>query len=243
MRRSGCTRARATPARVRHDAITREGSLEAPTRHPIDWRNPDYYDQASGEKELERIFDICHGCRRCVSLCNAFPTLFDLDRRGQDRRGRRRREGGLRQGRRPVLPVRPLLHDQVSVRSAASVERRFPAPDAAREGAEVPARRDEVCATACSPAPTGWASSPRSRSSSRSVNKANETPLARKAMESAARRAPRAPAAALRAEAASRDRAEKRRLAGAGRRAHARARSRSSRPATSTTTSPASAST
>jgi len=28
--------------------------------------------------ELERVYDICHGCRRCVSLCNAFPTLFDL---------------------------------------------------------------------------------------------------------------------------------------------------------------------
>ena len=29
-------------------------------------------------KELERVFDICHGCRRCVSLCNSFPSLFDL---------------------------------------------------------------------------------------------------------------------------------------------------------------------
>lgn len=29
-------------------------------------------------KELERVFGICHGCRRCVSLCNAFPSLFDL---------------------------------------------------------------------------------------------------------------------------------------------------------------------
>jgi Fe-S oxidoreductase len=56
----------------------REGNLEAPTRHPIDWKNPDFYDEAACEKELERIFDICHGCRRCVSLCNAFPTLFDL---------------------------------------------------------------------------------------------------------------------------------------------------------------------
>jgi Fe-S oxidoreductase len=56
----------------------REGNLEAPTRHPVDWRNPEYYDRASVEKELERIFDICHGCRRCVSLCNTFPTLFDL---------------------------------------------------------------------------------------------------------------------------------------------------------------------
>jgi Fe-S oxidoreductase len=56
----------------------REGNLEAPTRHPVDWKNPDFYDQASCDKELERIFDICHGCRRCVSLCQAFPTLFDL---------------------------------------------------------------------------------------------------------------------------------------------------------------------
>jgi Fe-S oxidoreductase len=56
----------------------REGSLEAPTRHPLDWKNPDFWDPARAEKELERIFDICHGCRRCVSLCTAFPTLFDL---------------------------------------------------------------------------------------------------------------------------------------------------------------------
>jgi len=56
----------------------REGSLEAPTRHPIDWRNPDFFNEDLALKEMERVFDICHGCRRCVSLCNAFPTLFDL---------------------------------------------------------------------------------------------------------------------------------------------------------------------
>src|SRR5688572_30971988 len=55
----------------------REGSLEAPSRHPLDWRNPSFYDEAALTKELERVFDICHGCRRCFSLCNAFPTLFD----------------------------------------------------------------------------------------------------------------------------------------------------------------------
>ena len=55
-----------------------EGSLEAPTRHPLDWKSPEFWDQAKAEKELERIFDICHGCRRCVSLCTTFPTLFDL---------------------------------------------------------------------------------------------------------------------------------------------------------------------
>ncbi|MFZ9640316.1 MAG: (Fe-S)-binding protein [Hylemonella sp.] len=55
-----------------------EGNLQAPTRHPLDWKNPEFYDEASCFKELERIFDICHGCRRCVSLCGSFPTLFDL---------------------------------------------------------------------------------------------------------------------------------------------------------------------
>jgi glycerol-3-phosphate dehydrogenase subunit C len=56
----------------------REGSLEAPTRHPLDWKNPQFWDQAKAEGELGRIFDICHGCRRCVSLCTTFPTLFEL---------------------------------------------------------------------------------------------------------------------------------------------------------------------
>jgi glycerol-3-phosphate dehydrogenase subunit C len=56
----------------------REGSLEAPTRHPLDWKSADFYDEAKLDKELERVFDICHGCRRCVNLCTAFPTLFDL---------------------------------------------------------------------------------------------------------------------------------------------------------------------
>ena len=56
----------------------REGSLEAPTRHPLDWKSDAFYDEGSLHKELERVFDICHGCRRCVNLCTAFPTLFDL---------------------------------------------------------------------------------------------------------------------------------------------------------------------
>jgi Fe-S oxidoreductase len=56
---------------------TREGSLEAPTRHPIEWKAPEYLDEAKIVAEMERVFDICHGCRRCVSLCNTFPKLFD----------------------------------------------------------------------------------------------------------------------------------------------------------------------
>jgi glycerol-3-phosphate dehydrogenase subunit C len=56
----------------------REGSLEAPFRHPIDWRDPAFYDLAQVEAEMERVFDICHGCRRCFNLCDSFPRLFDL---------------------------------------------------------------------------------------------------------------------------------------------------------------------
>ena len=56
----------------------REGNLEAPTRHPIDWKGADYYDEGKTLAEMERVFDICHGCRRCVSLCQSFPNLFDL---------------------------------------------------------------------------------------------------------------------------------------------------------------------
>jgi glycerol-3-phosphate dehydrogenase subunit C len=56
----------------------REGNLEAPTRHALGWQQPQFYDADALQKELERVFEICHGCRRCFNLCNSFPTLFDL---------------------------------------------------------------------------------------------------------------------------------------------------------------------
>jgi len=56
---------------------TREGSLEAPTRHPLDWTSSSFYDEENLFAELERVYDICHGCRRCFNLCNSFPVLFD----------------------------------------------------------------------------------------------------------------------------------------------------------------------
>ena len=55
----------------------REGSLDAPTRHPINWKDESFWSEDSLFQELERVYDICHGCRRCFSLCNTFPTLFD----------------------------------------------------------------------------------------------------------------------------------------------------------------------
>jgi glycerol-3-phosphate dehydrogenase subunit C len=58
--------------------MSREGSLDAPTRHPIAWQDPDFTDPAKLDAEMRRVFDICHGCRRCFNLCDSFPRLFDL---------------------------------------------------------------------------------------------------------------------------------------------------------------------
>jgi len=58
--------------------MSREGSLDAPTRHPLEWQSPEFYDLEAIEKEMERVFDICHGCRRCFNLCESFPKLFDM---------------------------------------------------------------------------------------------------------------------------------------------------------------------
>lgn len=57
---------------------SREGGLGAPTRHPLKQDQAIFWDEEDLNRELERVYDICHGCRRCVSLCNAFPVLFDL---------------------------------------------------------------------------------------------------------------------------------------------------------------------
>jgi Fe-S oxidoreductase len=47
----------------------------------VEWRNPDFLDEQSLAAELDRVAGICNGCRRCASLCHAFPVLFEaLDR-------------------------------------------------------------------------------------------------------------------------------------------------------------------
>lgn len=55
-----------------------EGGLGAPIRHNIPWRDADFTNPEKLDEELRRVFDICHGCRRCFNLCDSFPKLFDL---------------------------------------------------------------------------------------------------------------------------------------------------------------------
>ena len=70
-------------------------------------------------EELERVFDICHGCRRCFNLCNSFPTLFDAVDESDSMELDTVPKDDLLGGRRSLLPLRHVLHDQVSVCAAA----------------------------------------------------------------------------------------------------------------------------
>ena len=56
----------------------KEGSLDAPIRHPLDWHSEEFYDREALDAEARRQMDVCHGCRRCFNLCDSFPRLFDL---------------------------------------------------------------------------------------------------------------------------------------------------------------------
>ena len=56
----------------------KEGSLDAPIRHVLDWHSEEFYDRAALDEEARRQYDVCHGCRRCFNLCDSFPRLFDL---------------------------------------------------------------------------------------------------------------------------------------------------------------------
>lgn len=37
---------------------------------------PKYWDGAALQKELTRVFEVCHGCRMCFKYCDSFPLLF-----------------------------------------------------------------------------------------------------------------------------------------------------------------------
>ena len=41
-----------------------------------DPNHPMYLDEADTRHELERVYDLCHGCRLCFKFCPSFPPLF-----------------------------------------------------------------------------------------------------------------------------------------------------------------------
>ena len=56
----------------------KEGSTQAPKRYPIEFNHPNFLNQEKLDEEMRRVFDICHGCRRCFNLCDSFPKLFSM---------------------------------------------------------------------------------------------------------------------------------------------------------------------
>ena len=58
--------------------MNKEGSTQAPTRHPVNFNHSDFLDPKKLDEEMRRVFDICHGCRRCFNLCDSFPKLFEM---------------------------------------------------------------------------------------------------------------------------------------------------------------------
>lgn len=36
-----------------------------------------YLDETDLREEMDRVYDLCHGCRLCFKFCPSFPTLFD----------------------------------------------------------------------------------------------------------------------------------------------------------------------
>lgn len=49
-----------------------------------DPKHPLYFDEPDVREEMTRVYDVCHGCRRCVDFCSSFPTLFELIDRHDD---------------------------------------------------------------------------------------------------------------------------------------------------------------
>src|SRR5581483_5558419 len=73
-----------TPAALRrgssrsHDRAARVTATYDPT-------DPKYFDPAALRDEVDRVFDLCHGCRLCFNLCPSFPTMFGfIDARDGD---------------------------------------------------------------------------------------------------------------------------------------------------------------
>ncbi|MHB8190492.1 MAG: heterodisulfide reductase-related iron-sulfur binding cluster [Ferrimicrobium sp.] len=51
------------------------------TYNPSD---PAYFDEVDLRGEIDRVFELCHGCRMCFNYCGSFPTLFGfIDGRDQ----------------------------------------------------------------------------------------------------------------------------------------------------------------
>ena len=59
-----------------------------------DIQNHLYWNEASLYAEMDRVYDICIGCRLCFNLCPSFPSLFNsIDNAGTKKRAIAEKQG------------------------------------------------------------------------------------------------------------------------------------------------------
>ena len=46
--------------------------------------HPEYFAESDLREEMNRVYDLCHGCRLCFKFCTSFPTLFEAIDRHDD---------------------------------------------------------------------------------------------------------------------------------------------------------------
>ena len=64
------------------------------TNTTYDITNTLYWDKSSLYQEMDRIYDVCIGCRLCFNLCPSFPSLFNsVDEAGKNKRIIAEKEG------------------------------------------------------------------------------------------------------------------------------------------------------
>jgi len=68
--------------------VSHEGPIDVPEGPHIAYQPSDglsydpteekYWDAEALQKEVTRVFEICHGCRMCFKYCDSFPLLFNF---------------------------------------------------------------------------------------------------------------------------------------------------------------------
>jgi glycerol-3-phosphate dehydrogenase subunit C len=77
------TLCRTNPHNPIYPALSYARSIPSMTT-TYDPKHPQYTDERDVRNELSRVFDLCHGCRQCETLCTVFPTLFEMIGRFDD---------------------------------------------------------------------------------------------------------------------------------------------------------------
>jgi len=74
----------ATPEGAAHDApLAADARSRGVSYQPTDGLSYDpaeakYWEKDALDREVERVFEVCNGCRMCFKYCDSFPKLFDF---------------------------------------------------------------------------------------------------------------------------------------------------------------------